>query len=95
MTTKLILLVDLTSVDGELQFSRPILGLIVDGPTQTATDDMLGNPGTTYHDPPIPSRGIECHSEIVILSADMKNLNLELGTMGQTVEQVRIIVAGE
>jgi hypothetical protein len=78
----------------ELQFSRPILGLVINSASMDATDSLLGSPDTLYG--PDNLRGLECYgaADTVILSADMKNLQMELYATGK-FEQMRIIVAGE
>ena len=87
-----------TTVDTELQFNRPILGIIVSGNHDAfaglwASDPIVGHPDTTYE--PNYWRGIECHTEIIVLSADMKHLSLTTGAAGLTAEHVRIIVAAD
>ncbi|MCG8585700.1 MAG: DUF1559 domain-containing protein [Pirellulales bacterium] len=80
---------------GELQFSRPILGIIHSDDTLLATDTTLGHPGTTYS--PTSYRGLECSSDNadeLIVSPDMKNVVVEFAVAGYT-EQVRIIVAAD
>ena len=87
-----------TTFDTELQFNRPILGLIVSGNHHAfaglwASDSIVGHPGTNYE--PNFHRGVECHTEVIVLSADMKHVTLTTGALGPTAEQVRVIVAAE
>ena len=82
---------------GEIQFSRPILGMILPRGTDFATTDaLLGGPNTIY--PPTITRGFECGpntgAESLVLSADAKNVFVEL-SVSWSIDQARIIVAHE
>ncbi len=84
-------------LSGEIQFTRPVLGMILPRGTDFATTDAsLGGPNTTY--PSTGSRGFECAlnngGETLILSADAKNIYLEL-IVSWSIDQARIIVAHE
>jgi prepilin-type N-terminal cleavage/methylation domain-containing protein/prepilin-type processing-associated H-X9-DG protein len=79
-----------TNVTAELQFNRPILGMIITNAKMLATDALLGNVDTRYS--PTKARSFDQREE-VYLSADMKNVELFLTTT-TAMEQARIIVAG-
>ena len=81
---------------GSVTFDRPILGLLVQSGSLTATDGILGFPSTTYT--PTVDRGFEWPStsavgDLVQLSADFRTITFVLKATSQ-YDQIRIITAG-
>jgi prepilin-type processing-associated H-X9-DG protein len=83
----------INAVTAELQFSRPILGVILGRDNLVATDSVLGNPATGYEKKK-RARQFECRRERLTLSADMKNVEMYLYVNG-VMEEARILVAAE
>ena len=76
---------------GEIQFGKPVLGIIFKrGGNFWTTDEMLGNPDTIY--PTTFTRGLETLPDVLSWSADMKNVYFEVGVTW-SVDNIRIIVA--
>jgi hypothetical protein len=72
-----------------LSFTEPILGVIVQTSTLTASDKTVGHPGTTY---PGSQRGLELqHSDSVTLD-NANTITVDLQTQ-RDVDEVRILTA--
>ncbi|MBN2211092.1 MAG: FecR domain-containing protein [Sedimentisphaerales bacterium] len=78
-------------LEGQLQFNRPILGLIVTGEKLNETDALLGNATTIYSQQ--SKRGILSQTDWFILSDDRRTLDIELNF--KNTEEMRILVASE
>ncbi|MCG8584056.1 MAG: hypothetical protein MI757_05025, partial [Pirellulales bacterium] len=83
------------SSTGEIQFTQPILGVVLKRPSPNfvPTDSLLGGETTTYA--PSETRGFECQAgdpQIMTISADAKNVYFSASVTWAT-DQARIIVA--
>ncbi len=86
---------------GTVTFDRPILGVIALSTSLTASDAVLGNPGTIY--PASAERGAEFMPQTggpdsITLSSDRRTFSVDLGVTagvdGTNVDQVRVVVDG-
>lgn len=80
---------------GSVTFDRPILGLLVQANTLTATDSVLGSLSTVYN--PTIDRGFEWPSTTVVgdmvqLSPDFRTITFVLKATSQ-YDQIRVITA--
>ena len=72
-----------------LTFSTPILGVMVTGPTMSATDAVVGAPGTTYESP----EGLECdHDGDAVELVTPSTIRVEFATSIST-DSIRVITA--
>jgi hypothetical protein len=77
-----------TLVTGQYRFSSDILGVIVLSERLTATDGLLGAPGTIYT--PQPLRGLEINQDFITLSADQRTLSFRFRTF-EFIDAVRVL----
>jgi hypothetical protein len=82
---------------GSVIFDRPILGILVQPTSLSATDSNLGSPLTTYN-PATGNRGFEWPSTSAVgdsiqLSADLRTITIVLKSESQ-YDQIRVITTG-